>query len=124
MADEQPKDQSEQAGPAEDQAKVAPRGATRQKAPQAAAPSAPVTDEQAEEAPEERDTERRDLTLPVDMLLANARGYLGVPAHIAAGGLHGVQDDISIEDAKSRIEDWLNKPVGEPVGAEEAADDK
>jgi hypothetical protein len=44
-------------------------------------------------------------------LIARAPEYLGMPHHIAAGGLADQEDDMTLHAASSAIANWLQKPV-------------
>jgi hypothetical protein len=57
-------------------------------------------------------------TVPVARLMAESDAYLGYPDHVVAGALSGVnKKDMSIDEAKSLVNKWLQKPV---ATAEEA----
>jgi hypothetical protein len=46
---------------------------------------------------------------PVETLIARAKDALGVEKEVAAGALYGVTGSITKEEAKKRIESFLNK---------------
>ena len=68
-----------------------------------AAAEAPVVDKNA------------DLTFPVDRFVSESIQFFGpdYPAHVVAGGLAGVKDELSISDAKDRINKWLQTEIKE-----------
>jgi hypothetical protein len=51
------------------------------------------------------------LTFPVDDLIARSSDYLGHSSHVVAGALHGRKADMSLDDARARINDFLEKPA-------------
>jgi hypothetical protein len=57
--------------------------------------------------------ESPDETFPVSQLVANAPDFLGVESYVAAGGLYGQKKDLSVADAKQKIDAWLEKPLTE-----------
>lgn len=48
---------------------------------------------------------------PVADLIEQSVGFLGVQAHVAAGALHGRKADLTIDDAKARVDAWLKAPL-------------
>lgn len=51
--------------------------------------------------------------IPVSQLVTDGSELLGYPSHVVAGALYGRDPDeeLEIDDAKSQIETWLQKPV-------------
>lgn len=50
--------------------------------------------------------------IEVERLVAESRGFLGVPPHVAAGALSGVtKSSITVADAKKRVDKWLETEV-------------
>lgn len=50
-------------------------------------------------------------TFPVADLLAVAKSRFGVKPEIMAGALHGVTTEITLADAKAKLEVFLKRPV-------------
>lgn len=48
---------------------------------------------------------------PVPSLISRATEYLGVESYVAAGGLSGVKGPLALEDARARINKWLDQPL-------------
>jgi hypothetical protein len=48
----------------------------------------------------------------VRRLIDESQNFLGVGSHVAAGALYGQEDDLTVADAKQRVQQWLAKPVG------------
>lgn len=49
-------------------------------------------------------------TYTVERLIADSEGFLGVPSHVAVGALYGVTDDLTVDQARKKVEAWLKKP--------------
>lgn len=52
-------------------------------------------------------------TFAVGDLIARSSDFLGCPSYVAAGALYGASEDLSIDDAKNRVTNWLKQPVEE-----------
>jgi hypothetical protein len=52
-------------------------------------------------------------TFAPEDLIARSIEYLDVPSYEAAGGLFGEKKPLSLAEARSKIEAWLEKPVQE-----------
>ena len=100
------------------------KGKSAQSSESADAQSEQLQDEQAKdesvavEAPKEAEAPQAPAEPPVLTfapadLVARAPEYLGCPIHVAAGGLYGKTDPLSIADAQAQIESWLTTHVTE-----------
>lgn len=72
-----------------------------------------------DEAPREqrsagpRATEQAQRTFTAADLIARGSDFLGQPSYVVAGALHGVdpEEALSLDDARGRVEAWLEQPV-------------
>lgn len=66
---------------------------------------AEATDKKAAEAPAAP-------TYPVERLIAESDGFLGVPSHVTAGALHGSRKkELTLAEAGAAIEAWNSREV-------------
>jgi hypothetical protein len=67
--------------------------------------------------------QKQQKTVTVERLIANAEDYLGVGNFVAAGAFHGTdeQEEMTVDEAKQRVETWLNTPIEETSGQEGGA---
>lgn len=81
-------------------------------AAQAKATPSPVPVGGSQQAASADDDQAPDIA--VDDLIARSDQFLGVPPYVAAGGLYGKSGDMSIDDAKAAIAEWLDADVHSP----------
>lgn len=53
-------------------------------------------------------------TYSAERLVAESEAFLGVPSHVAVGAFHGGKKTMTLDDAKSRVKKWLDKPEDRP----------
>lgn len=41
--------------------------------------------------------------IPKQRLIDEARGFLGISSHLAAGALHAADDELTVEEAKAQV---------------------
>lgn len=49
-------------------------------------------------------------TYTVERLVTDSEGFLGVASHVAVGALYGHTKDLTVEQAKAKVEAWLKRP--------------
>lgn len=49
-------------------------------------------------------------TYTVERLVKDSEGFLGVPSHVAVGALYGFTKDLTVEQAKQKVDAWLKRP--------------
>lgn len=77
-----------------------------------AAPEEPSASGAEAKGEEQATAEREAQTIPKERLIEEADAYLGHPPHVAAGALHGVEDEeLTVDQAKERVDDWLAQEV-------------
>ena len=63
--------------------------------------------------PAEKNEKTEEQLISVDRLLAESDAFLGCESYVLAGALHGVRKkNMTVDEAKSLIDEWLQKPVG------------
>ena len=66
----------------------------------------------AKQAAKSADAESEEPTIPVERLIEEADAFLGVTPAVAAGALSTEKKkNLTIDEAKDAVEEWLSKPV-------------
>lgn len=53
----------------------------------------------------------KDKTYDKERIIAESRGFLGVPSHVAAGALIDAPKKLSVQEAKDLVRTWLGREV-------------
>jgi hypothetical protein len=49
-----------------------------------------------------------------ERLIAEAPAFLGCESYVAAGALYGAGSDMTVDDAKAAVKDWLEREISPP----------
>jgi hypothetical protein len=55
-----------------------------------------------------------EATYSVERLIEDAQGFLGCEPHVAAGALYDKSGEMTVDDAKAAVSDWLEREISPP----------